>query len=319
MVMATIKDIARLADVGIGTVSRVLNGGDKVKPETAERILRIAEELGYRPNRIAQSLVRKQDETVTIGLILPQQIREIHFEVIKGIYRYMTDHRIHLSAYKSNILEKGQIKELTQSNVHGLLILDFILQEEQVKILKNSRIPFLHLGQKVLDLSCISINHTKGGILAARHLASKNVHRAAFVGLLENADIQDQILEGFKEESIRRNIEIVSETNVPMGDQEGYKVTRLLWQRGDVEGIFFASDELAYGSFRFFREVNQGLPVIGYGDIPASKILSLSTVRYPSHQIGYLGAEKLVEIINAGTFNEIISIELLPDLVTRKS
>lgn len=317
--MATIKDIARIAEVGIGTVSRVLNGGDKVKPETSEKILKIAEELGYRPNRIAQSLVRKLDETITVGLIIPEQIREIHWEIIKGIYHYISEKGIHLSAYKAFMLQPQKIRNLIASNVHGLLCLDLIIDEQAIKILRGARLPFVHLGKKVDDQSCISINHSKGGNLAARHLASRNVKKAAFVGLIENVDIQEPMFEGFAEECNRRNIEVVARTEVPAGDQEGYKVTRILWQRGDVDGIFFASDELAYGAFRFFREVNQGLPIIGYGDMPASKILSLSTLRYPSHNLGFLGTEKLVEIIKAGTFNEILSIELLPDLVTRKS
>ncbi len=317
--MATIKDIARIADVGIGTVSRVLNGGDKVRPETAEKILKIAEELGYRPNRIAQSLVRKLDETITVGLILPDFIREIHWEIIKGIYHFMSEKGIHLSAHKASMLQPSHIRNLIASNVHGLLFLDLSVDEQAMKILRGARLPFLNLGKKTEDQSCISINHSKGGNLAARHLASRNVKRAAFVGLAENQDIQEPLYQGFLEESARRNIEVVVQTTVPVGDQEGYKVTRILWQRGDVDGIFFASDELAYGAFRFFREVNQGLPVIGYGDMPASKILSLSTLRYPSHQVGFLGTEKLVEIIKAGTFNDVVSVELHPDLVTRKS
>lgn len=317
--MATIKDIARLADVGIGTVSRVLNGGDKVKPETAQKILEIAEQLGYRPNRIAQSLVRKMDETITLGLILPRQIREIHWEVIKGIYHFMTDHGIHLSAFKAHMIEPENIKNLIVTDVHGFLMLDLTIEERSIKVLKGSRLPFLFLGREEESQSSISINHIKGGILAARHLASRNSRRAAFVGLVENEDLQDLLYKGFQEECHRRNIEVVNRTSVPAGDQEGYKITRILWQRGDVDGIFFASDELAYGAFRFFREVNQGLPVIGYGDMPASKILSLSTLRYPSHQMGYMGAEKLVEIIRAGTFNEVLSVELVPELVTRKS
>jgi LacI family transcriptional regulator len=56
--MATIKDIARLAGVGIGTVSRVINGGEKVKDTTQERVLKAAEALNYRPNRVARNLVR---------------------------------------------------------------------------------------------------------------------------------------------------------------------------------------------------------------------------------------------------------------------
>lgn len=318
-VMATIKDIARLAEVGIGTVSRVLNGGDKVKPETAEKILRIAEELGYRPNRIAQSLVRRQDEPITIGLVLPETIQEIHWEVIKGAYRYLIDAGIQISAYIQHILLPNQVKRLVASSVNGLLVLDCDVPEHATKILTRARLPILNLGRYIENRSCIYINHTRGGMLAARHLAMRNVRRAAFVALAEKADINAQLLRGFKEECARRDIELVCEMTVPLGDQEGYKVTRILWQRGDVKGIFFSGDELAYGAFRFFREVNQGLPVIGYGDMPASKILSLSTLRYPSHQMGYMGVEKLVETINQGTFQNVIQVELLPELVTRKS
>jgi len=318
-VVPTIKDIARLAEVGIGTVSRVLNGGDKVKPDTAERILKIAEELGYRPNKIAQSLVRGQNEIPTLGLILPSNIREIHWEVIKGIYGFMTDNGCQLSAFKDDLGTMAQVKNIVTSSIHGLICLDNELPEQAIRAFRGARIPWIHLGREIQDQTCISINHFKGGNLAARHLAVKGVRTAAFVGLVGEDFYQKDLRDGFKSEALKRSLEIVVETDVAGGDQEGYKMTRILWERGDVGGIFFSTDDLAYGAFRFFREINQGVPIIGYGDMPASKILALSTLRYPSYSMGYTGAQTLMDMIQNGSITAHSHIELVPDLVTRKS
>ena len=80
---ATIKDISRLAEVSTATVSKVVNGkAEKISLTTKERIMRIIEEVGYIPNRIASSMVTKS--TKTIGLIIPDIANPFFPELARG-------------------------------------------------------------------------------------------------------------------------------------------------------------------------------------------------------------------------------------------
>ena len=78
----TIKDVARRAGVGIATVSRTLHGSSQVSPETAARVLKVVEELGYRPNTTAQSLV--SGRSLMLGLVVSDITNPFFPELVKG-------------------------------------------------------------------------------------------------------------------------------------------------------------------------------------------------------------------------------------------
>ena len=89
--MSSIKEIAKLAGVGVGTVSRVINNSEHVTPETRRKIIDVMESLNYRPNKAARSLVRGNSTISTIGIVLPNIAHAFFFEVIKGIHSYLKE------------------------------------------------------------------------------------------------------------------------------------------------------------------------------------------------------------------------------------
>ena len=72
----TIRDVARLADVSVGTASKALNNNGSLRQETRDRVIKVAGEIGFRPNDLAQSLHRGQ--SLTVGLISNRQLRPLH-------------------------------------------------------------------------------------------------------------------------------------------------------------------------------------------------------------------------------------------------
>lgn len=317
--MATIKDIARLAGVGIGTVSRVINGGEKVKASTLEKVLEAAESLNYRPNRTARSLVMGLEETVTLGVVLPAGNRSLHFEILKGIHTYIMENTCNLMIFSLGTDRKTAFQRILKSSIHGLLALDLVLTEPEEKALKMARIPYVYLDNDVPLQSSIHINNRLGGVIAAEHLISRGCKKVAYVGADPAPQSQKEQLHGFKKELNDKGINLEMEIYAPLGDIFGYNETRKILTETEVDGIFFSSDEFAFGAFRVFREAGVGLAIIGYGDLPTSRILALSSVRQPSHNLGFEGCAILVELIQEGSMEHILKRELQPEYMPRKS
>lgn len=317
--MATIKDIAKLAGVGIGTVSRVINGGEKVKAETLDRVMKAAESLNYRPNRTARSLVMGAEETLTFGVVMPGGNRIVHFEILKGIHSYIMDTGSNLMIFNLLSERSQSFDRILKSNIHGLLAVDVIFDEVEERALKMARIPFVYLDNDVPLQSSIHINNILGGTIAAEHLISRGAKKLAYMGAEPTSTTQRDQLEGFILEINYRECELVHKVFCPMGDIFGYNETKKILTETEADGIFYSSDEFAFGAFRVFREAGMGLPIIGYGDLPTSRILALSSVRQPSHNLGYEGCEILHELIEVGTTDSIIKRELQPEYMPRKS
>src|SRR6056297_2885286 len=89
-----IYDVAEKAGVGIGTVSRVINNSDKVKKETKEKVIKVMQQLNYRPNKVAQNLAKQKSNAVAV--IVPSFIDHFFVEVLKGIQNALTAEDIDL-------------------------------------------------------------------------------------------------------------------------------------------------------------------------------------------------------------------------------
>src|SRR6056297_1531886 len=105
-----IYDVAERAGVGIGTVSRVLNKSDKVKEETREKILKVMQELNYRPNKVAQNLAKQKANAIAV--IVPSFIDHFFVEVLKGIQDALTAENIDLVLHKIDLNEERMDKIL---------------------------------------------------------------------------------------------------------------------------------------------------------------------------------------------------------------
>ncbi len=88
----TIRDVARLADVSIGTASKALNANGRLSLETREKVLRVARELGYRPNDLAQSLHRNKSKT--IGILSNDSFGRFTFPIVEAMEEKLADHGI---------------------------------------------------------------------------------------------------------------------------------------------------------------------------------------------------------------------------------
>jgi DNA-binding LacI/PurR family transcriptional regulator len=318
----TIKDISRASGFGVGTVSRVLNGSPQVRSETRERVLQVARQLRYKPNKLAKMLVTGRYSQSVIGIILPLLTHRYSLEVMGGIYSRLNELGYSLLIFNAGNNREVMFENIRTSHFSGLLALKDPLNENEKQILRDHYSHFIYLDYHEEDENSIFFDNHKGGGLAASYLVKRGCRNIVFIGDQTRSQQRCERLQGFIDGLDAYGVTPREEKFIPIDENESYQVTKNLIETGKTDGIFFYSDDLAVGGLRAKREREKDICIIGYDDIEAAGYLGLSTVRQDASTLGRLGAQKLVELLQSehpGENLESISVCLEPELIDRGS
>src|SRR5262249_599280 len=149
---ATIWDVARAAGVSVGTVSKALNGRGQLRAETREAVRAAAEQLGFRPNDLAQSLLRKR--SFTIGLISTDRYGRFSIPLLEGIEDALEAARISVflcSASDDPARERQHIDSLLAKRVDGIIVTGRRTDPRPALDLGNAPVPVLYAFAQVAD------------------------------------------------------------------------------------------------------------------------------------------------------------------------
>ena len=119
----TIRDVARLAEVSIGTASKALNDNGRLSLETRQKVLRVARELGYRPNHLAQSLHRAK--SMTVGILTNDSFGRFSFPIVEALEDRLADQRIAVfmcNATDDPERERRHLDQLLGKRIDGLVV-----------------------------------------------------------------------------------------------------------------------------------------------------------------------------------------------------
>jgi LacI family transcriptional regulator len=315
MSVITIKDVAKQAGVGIGTVSRVLNNNPRVSIDTRERVLQAITDLNFRPNGLARRLPRKT-ELRHIGIISHPFTKNYHSlaERLRGIQSALQQHdsdlEIVLFAVSSPEHYDGQINSIVQnSDVLGVLILHLDLSDEQSQALRSSNIPFIGLNNFTgRDWTCIGVDDHEGGYIATKHLIELGHKRIAYIG--------DTMFDeyGFPTSQLRYGgyTQALTEANISINAryirlaehsyQNAYvSMNELLDLSQPPTAVFAMSDLQAMGAWMAIRERGLSVPkdisLMGYDDTEMSILAGLTTVRQHFDLSGQLAVKHLLTLI----------------------
>lgn len=182
----TIYDVAREADVSMATVSRVVNGNVNVKPSTREKVLKVIEELDYRPNAVARGLASKK--TTTVGVIIPDITNQYFSSFALGIDDVAT-------MYKYNIImgnadhgrEEKVINDILSRQVDGVVYLGHALTNSARREFDRSRTPVVLAGVKDPEgkLPSVHINYEEAVSEVVDQLADSGYQHIAYVSSKE--------------------------------------------------------------------------------------------------------------------------------------
>lgn len=303
----TIHDVARLAGVGIGTVSRVLNQHPSVRPATRERVLAVIGQLQFKPNPIARSMISKR--TNSVGVIVPFFTRPFHIEVLQGVQSALTreDKEMVLYSVENDTQRDHYFSEVPMHRkVDGLLIISLPPADNVCRRFQDRNLPVVLVDAYSPHLTSLVVDNVEGAYMAVRSLVEKGHRRIGFInGIIEGNfkfNQSHERLTGFRRAldeaglSWEEELMQTSAWNRHAGREAAMKLLSL---EQPPTAIFAASDLHAIGVLEAARikgiPVPEKLSVIGFDGIELSELLDVSTVQQPMQYMGSLGVTKLIE------------------------
>ncbi|WP_461612819.1 LacI family DNA-binding transcriptional regulator [Clostridium sp. Marseille-QA1073] len=324
----TIKDVAKKANVSITTVSRVINKIEGyTNEETKKRILKVIEELDYKPNALARSLVTKR--TKTIGLILPDISNPFFPSIAKSVEDLVNELGYNLilcNSYDDTEKEANYINVLKEKCVDGIL-LSSKQTKDKYDIYKDD-IPMVFIDRKpeVEVKYGVFVDNYKGAYNATKHLIDLGHKSIACITGPKNINTTIERLRGYKDALIDNHIEY-DETIIKSNDyaiEGGYEAAKDLIKNHNITAIFTHDDLMACGVYKAAKELNYKIPddisVVGFDDITLVEFLDppLTTIKQPTEDIGKVSVEILMDLIeNNKIQGKIISLDT--ELIVRES
>lgn len=325
----TIKDIAKIANVSIATVSRVLNNEGGYNEATKKKILEIAKEIGYRKNEMARSLVKNTSNT--IGVILPRAVTMFYGDIISGIEDIANERGFSVILTQSGIKSHRMTEALNlmaERRVDGLIIVSIDLSSEHISQLNALGTPTILLSTKSSSsIPYIKVDDFDASYAAVKYLLDKGHRNIGLAG----ADSSDTIsgiprIEGYKKALI--DFGITPQNNwIKFGNfsyESGIEAMKeFMKESTELTAIFCVSDDVALGvmsvAFANNLTIPENLSVIGYDNSRVSRmsIPPLTSVSQPFYEMGKSGCERVIDAIKT---DEEIQTEIVPyEIIERSS
>lgn len=308
----TLKDIAKLLGVSKSTVSRALKDHPDISQATKEAVLKLAEELHYRPNAVAISL--RQKKSKVIGLIVPQISYFFFPSIIEGVESEVYKNGYKLMIFQSNELYEREIEAcniLLSNNVEGILA-SVSRETENFKHFENiieSNIPIVFFDRvpDSVEADKVLVDDVEGAYKATKHLIETGRKKTAICIGNSNLLISKNRLKGYKmafeECNLPINEEFIISCETP--EEAEYETNILLNLQDAPDGIFAISDLTMAGIMRAIYKNNLKVPddisVIGFCEEPFSLMYNppLSTIKPMGFDIGKTASQMLFNRINS--------------------
>lgn len=324
----SIKDVAKLANVSYSTVSRALTNSSRVKPETRDRIQRLAREMGYTPSAAARSLVTQR--TMTIGIVATTMTDMFQAEVIQAIEHAALSHEYSVILAQSGFgseRELAEIQALRERRVDGIILISVRVGGVYAAILQGTNIPLVFINSCQTDYGrSVRVDSLQGGREAVNHLLNLGHRRIAYItGPEEDWDNLAR-QEGYRDALGARGIP-VDPALIVQGDCRPGGGIRAMQQLLSLPepptGVFCYNDATALGGLRFLYSVGMRVPedlsIIGFDNTDLSTYFEppLTTIAQPTQELGQKAVEVVLAMLRGEDLGEA---HLLPcELVVRQS
>lgn len=316
----TLRDVARLAKVSVGTVSRYINKHPSVGGENAQKIQMAIDKLGYIPNQIAQSLAKGVSNNLLLYIIQEDPILSstwlYELPIIQGVYDYLksTDYSLQVaidSIENSKRVNKLISECINNKRVDGMIILtSWEIDKSGLIRLADSKFPFVLIGNENLITPENEVLFDNYGAInqIIDYLYKLGHRRIGFIsGTKEQQHAEQRIRAYF--DSLQRLDLVTNEEWVKYGDysiESGYiHMQELLHSNEQPTAIVCGNDYLAAGAIKAISEKGFNVPydysITGFDDSLVSKVVEpgLTTVNVPLQELAKIAIKKLINIINA--------------------
>ena len=328
----TLKDVARRSGVSAMTVSRVINGGDRVSPQTRQRVEQAIAELGYVPSRVARGLIRQK--THTLALIVPDVANPFFTLIVRGAedVARRADYRMILCDTRADLtIERDVIEEMIAHRVEGIAIAPVSdRSRSHLRRLKKYGVPFVLIDRTVPGLDCdVVVGDSAGGARRLlEHLIGLGHRRIGMIVESDEVSTARDRREGYEQALRAAGLPVdptlvVRATVDPRGGFEGMR--RLLELEEPPTAVFTVNNLVALGAIEAVRahglEVPDDIALVCFDDIEyASRLYPFLTVMaQPAETIGALGTQLLLDRVEGRTREDSRVVVLPAQFVVRRS
>ena len=334
------KEVAKLAGVSEATVSRVLNNVGPIKPETKERVLKAAAEIGYVPSALAQQFARRKSGN--IGVILPfvpkvRLFSTYYFsEILSGIGEAAQSYGYNLLLiYREPSVERDYSKLFRAQKIDACIMLgsqDVPEEREALAVLHKEGFPFCLVNQRFENESYCTVDadHVEGSRLATEHLIGRGYRRIAFLnGPLQFSNSIDRYkgyLLALEQAKKKPDENLVFWGNYSR--KSGYESAQFIAERiksGQIDAVFTANDRMAIGLLNGLKEhgliAGKDYGLAGYDDSDGARIVTppLTTVAVPFYEMGRQAAQLLLQGIESNNEADSKQLTLPIQLIPRET
>ncbi|MBD1379465.1 LacI family DNA-binding transcriptional regulator [Metabacillus arenae] len=310
----TIKDIANICGVSLGTVDRALNNRNGISEKTRKKVLQVAEELNYKPDYMARSLV--MGKTMTIGVVLfdlynrsfAQLLNAIELKARKlGYFVYIT------LTDKNPENELQCIEYLVNRKVDGIILFSVNQGNEFDEYLRKLQIPIITIFNYISnEWEYVGIQEREAMKEATKFIASRDYKHYVYIcpplaySGKSNIYTQEERVNGFLEGLSESNID--SKPQIIKNREYIQALEKMTFNEKERTAVICSCDLYALEVLNFFKskgyEIPEKVGIMGFDDIDMLKYVTprLTTVKYPIVEIGIKAVESLVHKIDQGRY-----------------
>lgn len=320
----TMRDVAIRAGVGLGTVSRVVNGGQSVRAGTAERVRAAIEELGFQRNEIARAL-RPGMKSRTLALLLGDLTNPFYATLAKTAVEIARsrEYAVVLSTVDEDPqAEQRAVRELIGRRVAGLLIVPDQGNHEFVAAEPAASTPIVFVDRPASGVTAdvVMVDNDRGGWLATRHLIEVGHHRIAIL-IAPSYYTTGQRLRGYRR-ALREAGIVVDDSlivKLPVGSATAATAAaaELLSRDEPPTAIFASTNFLAEGVLRAVQELGRRIAVVGFDDFRFADMLPVPATVVASDvaELGRRSTELLLDRIDGSELPPqriVLPVRLIP-------
>jgi LacI family transcriptional regulator len=329
---STIKEVAKEAGVSISTVSRVINGRNRVSKSTLNKVQQAIEKLHFHPDHVARTMINKK--TQTMGLIVPQLSNEfwsLMSEVIQDELWSNGYTTLICSTDNQSDKENAYLRMYIERRVDGIIYCaspdDPTGMQDQMEMLKQSGIPLVTLDKSTPGVSSVFGDHLLGSFNAVEHLIRLGYRQIAYIG---GPAVSIEREFGYRKALMMHGLnanEAIIHLVKGQSFADGYGALNAVLATGEsFDALFCGNDLMAFGAIKAMEEAGISVPddvaVVGYDDIFSARLFkpALTTVRQPIADIGKELVSLLIQSLEQDTDVRSARKIIVPtELIVRES
>lgn len=317
----TIRDVAKAAGVSASTVSRALSLPDMVDPDTRDRVTRVADHLGYRPNRAARGL--STGRTGNLGLILPDLANPFFPSVVKGIQlaAHKADYQVFVADSDEDASTELGLVRVLAKQVDGLILCSPRMKPAELRE-AASLAPVVLVNRKERTIPSVSVDNVGGMNQIIEHLRSLGHRTVGYVGGPRSSWSNRERLGALRAAAQRNSLDLIELGNFAPTFQGGTDAAEGSMISG-VSAVVGYNDLVALGLLNGLRDRGVDVPgemsVVGIDNIPMSAMVqpSLTTLDIPKDLAGRTSVDLLLRLLTEESAHATRAHELPTELLTR--